>query len=277
MKTSLAEGNQNLNYNKLGIILLSIFLFLVAFYLLIMKPEKYIEKDAYDSIMNRGYIRIGVHTDSKPFGFYDKDGILTGYDIELAKYIAEYILGTNKKIEFVPVTPNNRLLKISTGDVDIVIATLTITPQRQQIINFSTPYDSARLAILVRKTSKISSISDLSGQSVGVVWGTTAEKNMGSIVPNANVVGFKSYAEAYSALKKCSIDAITSDDTILSRFVMDDNDVMILPKKYSREPYGIGFKQGKGSDKLKKTLDEAISDLKQKNVIIRLHKKWLGE
>ena len=263
--------------NKLGIVLLSIFLCLVAFYLLIMKPEKYVEKDIYDSIMERGYIKVGINTDLKPFGFYDKDGNLTGYDVELAKYIAEYVLGTNKKMQFVPVTPNNRLIKISTGEVDIVISTLTITPQRQLIINFSIPYDMARQGILVKKSSKISSISDLSGQNVGVVFGTTAEKNMSNNAPTANIIGFKNYNDAYKALKSGKINALTSDDTILSRYVIDDNELMILPKKYSREPYGIGFKQGRGADKLKKTLDEAISDLKQKNVIIRLHKKWLGE
>ena len=52
---------------------------------------------------------------------------------------------------------------------------------------------------------------------------------------------------------------------------------MLIQKKYSREPYGIGFRQGKGSEKLKRTLDNAITDLKQRNVINRIHRKWLGE
>lgn len=262
--------------NKLGLILLSIFLCLVAFYFLILKPEKYEETDVYESIMKSGIVRIGVNTDSKPFAFYDKEGNLVGYDIDLAKYIAEYLIGSNKKIKFVPVTPSNRLMKISTGEVDIVIATLTITPQRQQIIDFSIPYDTAGQALLVRNTSKISSIGDLSGQNVGVIWGTTAEKNMTALAPSANVIGFKTYNEAYKALKNGKIDAITSDDTILSRFVMSDNQVILLPKRYSKEPYGIGFKKGSGSDKLKKSIDDAISDLKQKNVINRIHRQWLS-
>lgn len=262
--------------NKLGIILLSIFLFLVAFYLLILKPEKYVENDIYEAIMKNGSIKIGVNTDSRPFAYYDEKGELVGYDIDLSKYIAECLLGTNKKIKFVPVTPSNRLLKISTGEVDIVIATMTITPQRQQIIEFSVPYDMAGQALLVRDTSKITSIGDLSGLNVGVIWGTTAEKNLISLVPTAHIVGFKSYIDAYKALKNEKIDAITSDDTILGRFTINDKHVILLPKRYSKEPYGIGFRKGKGSDKLKKSLDDAILDLKQKNVINRLHKKWLN-
>ena len=263
--------------NRLGSTLTIIFLCLVAFYFLVLRPEKYVESDVYDSIMKRGFIRVGVNVDSKPFAFYDKTGELAGYDIDLAKYIAEHIMGSNKNIKFVPVTPSNRLMKISTGDVDIVIATMTITPQREKIINFSIPYDTAGQALLVRSTSEIKSISDLQGQNVGVIWGTTAEKNMVTLAPNAHVIGFKSYAEAYNALKKGKIEAITSDNTILSRFTADDKQVIILPKRYSKEPYGIGFRKGKGSDKLKESLDNAILDLRQKNVLTRIHKKWLND
>lgn len=68
------------------------------------------------------------------------------------------------------------MLKVSTGDVDMVIATMTITPQRREIIDFSVPYDLAGQALLVRSNSRITSIADLAGQNVGVVFGTTAEK-----------------------------------------------------------------------------------------------------
>lgn len=261
--------------NKLGTILSIIFLCLVAFYFFVLKPEKYEEKDIYDTIMEKGIIKIGINTDSKPFGFVNEKGEICGYDADLARYIAQYIVGNRNKIQFVPVTPHDRLIKASTGEVDIVIATMTITPQRKQIIDFSIPYDSAGQAILVRNTSKISSIGDLSGQNVGVIWGTTAEKNMLTLAPTANIVGFKTYNDAYKALKNCKIDAITSDDTILSRFTIDDKQVKLLPKRYSREPYGIGFRKGKGSAKLKEALNNAISDLKQKNVINRLHKQWI--
>lgn len=261
--------------NKLGITLTLIFLSLVAFYLLVLKPEKYEDKDVYEAIKKSGMIRVGVNTDSRPFAYYNQKGELEGYDIDLSKRIAEYIIGSSENIKYVSVTPSDRLLKISTGEVDIVIATMTITPQRREIIEFSVPYDVAGQALLVRSNSQIKAMSDLSGQNVGVIWGTTAEKNMMNLLPTANVVGFKSYNDAYIALKNGKIEAITSDDTILSRFAMNDNQLKLLPKKYSKEPYGIGFKKGKGSDKLKEELNEAILDLKQKNVINAIHRKWL--
>lgn len=261
--------------NKIGLLIIAIFASLIAFYYVVLKPEKFVESDIYDDIMDRGYIKVGINTDSKPFGFYNEKGEVCGYDADLARYIAQYLFNNRKKVEFHRVTTGNRLIKASTGEVDVVIATLTITPQRMKIIDFSIPYDSAGQAILVKSSSKISSIGDLSGENVGVVWGTTAEKNLTSLAPTATILGFKSYKDAYKALKNDKIIAITSDDTILRRFAQEDKGVKLLPKRYTKEPYGIGFRQGKGSDKLKHALDNAITDLKQKNVINRLRRQWL--
>lgn len=263
--------------NKLGFLIILIFGCLITFYYVVIKPEKFVETDIYDEIMDRGYIKVGINTDSKPFGFYCRKNELCGYDADLSRYIAQYLFNNRSKVVFVPVTASNRLIKASTGEVDIIIATLTITPQRMQIIDFSIPYDSAGQTILVKTGSKIAALGDLSGENVGVVWGTTAEKNMINLMPSANIIGFKTYKDAYNALKSGKIAAITSDDTILRRFAQEDKGVTLIPKRYSREPYGIGFRQGKGADKLKHALDNAISDLKQKNVINRLHKQWLGD
>ncbi|MBE7703502.1 MAG: transporter substrate-binding domain-containing protein [Cyanobacteria bacterium SIG28] len=260
---------------KLGISLILIFLGLVAFHFIISPTkDEFKENDVYDEIISRGKIRVGINTDSKPFGFINEKGLVDGYDADLAKYIAQYIVRSRDRIEFVPVTPSNRLIKVSTGKVDIVISTVTITPQREEIVDFSIPYDSAGLAILVKSNSAIKSLTDLSGQTVGVVFGTTAEKNMKNLVPTANLRGFRTYNAAYKALKNNHIDAITSDDTILSRYTVDDKSVKLLPKRYSNEPYGIAFKKGYSTAKLKENIDFAVRDLQQKNVITRLRKKW---
>ena len=260
---------------KLAIILTILFLMLVAIYFLIFKPEEYPEKDLYDSILEKGVIKVGINTDSKPFGFYDENWEVKGYDADLARYIAQYILKSPNAVEFYPVTPANRMLKASTGEVDIVIATMTINSQRREILDFSVPYDAAGQALLVRSNSKITSLADLAGQNVGVVFGTTAEKNMLNLAPTANIIGFRNYRTAYQALKAGKIDALTSDDTILSRFVYEDKSVKLLPKRYTKEPYGIAFRKGKTTKRLKENIDFAIQDMQRKNVILRLRRKWL--
>ena len=250
---------------------------MVAFHILILKPDKYVQSDMYEDIINNNLIKVGINTEIRPFAFKNNDGELCGYDIDLAKNIAEYLLNNREAVEFIPVTPENRLLKLSTGEVDIIIAAMTITPQREKLINFSIPYDNAGQALLVKSSSTVNSMSDLVGQNVGVIWGTTAEKNMQSLAPMANVIGFKSYQEAFNALKAGTIGAITSDDTILSGYATTDKDVKLLPKRYTREPYGIGFRKGKGAQKLEHALNYAINDMKQKNTMIKIHKKWIDE
>lgn len=264
---------------KLGILLILAFLALVGIHFFISPaPDEFSEDDLYEKIKARGVLKVGINPNSKPFGFINAKGDYDGYDVDLARYIAQYIVNNPEKFEIVPVTSSNRLLKASTGEADIVISTITITPQREQIVSFSIPYDVAGQAVLVKKSSSITALSDLAGQNVGVIFGTTAEKNMKNLVPNANLLGFREYQEAYEALKSGKINAITSDDTILSRFALNDSAVKLLPKRYSREPYGIAFKKSTSTVKLKENLDFIIEDLQRKNVITRLHHKWgIGE
>lgn len=252
-----------------------IFAVLTAMYFILFRQtDEFVENDLYTEIIQRGYMKVGINVDSKPYGFYDDKKNIVGYDADLAHYIAQYIVKNPMGVKFIPVTPPNRLIKASTGEVDMVISTVTITPQRQSVVNFSIPYDSAGQALLVRTNSQIKGMSDLAEQTVGVVFGTTAEKNILRLAPTARIRGFRSYPEAYKALKEGQIDAITSDDTILNRFAMDDKEVKLLPRRYSHEPYGIAFKKSKASDRLKEELDYAIKDLKKRNIINRLRKKW---
>lgn len=254
-----------------------LFLIAVATFDILCATDKkeFAETDLYDAIIKRGTIKVGINTDSKPFGFIDENGKPAGYDVDLARYIAQYLVNSPDRFEIVPVTASNRLIKAATGEADMVISTVTITPQRQEIVEFSIPYDVAGQAVLVKSNSSIKSMSDLAGQTVGVIFGTTAEKNMKIMVPTANLRGFRTYPDAYKALKAGRINAITSDDTILSRFILDDSTVKLLPKRYSSEPYGVAFKKGPTTVKLKENIDFAIEDMQQKNVIPRLRKKWI--
>lgn len=260
---------------KLAFVLLFIFMILVGVhFLLAPKSNEFVEDDLLEKIKSKGILKVGINIDSKPFGYINKKGEYVGYDVDLAKYIAQYILNNPEKIEVVPVTLSNRLLKASTGEVDIVIATITITPQREEIVSFSKPYDAAGQAILVNSNSRIFSLADLSGKNVGVIFGTTAEKNIRNLAPNANLLGFKNYDDAYKALKAGDINAITSDDTILNQYAFNDSKVKLLSKRYSHEPYGIAFKKSPSTVKLKENIDFVIEDLQRKNVILRLRKKW---
>lgn len=231
--------------------------------------------DTLDKITQRGKIIIGVKYDTKPFGYFDEKKQLVGYDIDLARIITKSILGDENKVEFKQVTPSNRILALNSGQVDMVIATMTITPQREEVVDFSLPYYMTGQALLVPKDSKISSMSDLNGKKVIIIFGSTAERNLRLIAPDATIAGFKTYINGYNALKSGKADAMTSDETILLGFALGDDSVKLLPRRYSKEPYAIAFKKDAASLRLRNKVDFIIEGLIRTGGIGQLKNKWI--
>lgn len=234
------------------------------------KPATLMEK-----ILKNDKITVGVKYDAKPFGFVDKNGNLQGFDVELAKKIAKNILGDENKVEFVQVTPSNRILTLTSGEVDMVIATMSITPQRKQVVNFSIPYHIAGQALMTPINSDIDGLTDLRDKKVIVVLGTTAEKTIKQVVPSSIVKGYKSNREAFLALKNKQGDALINDDSILTGILVDNPDMKILSKRYTKEPYAIAFRQDKESVSLKNNINHILEHLQKSGELNKLKNKWI--
>lgn len=253
-----------------------IYIFLLGLVILFSGCQKQEEKgDILDKALSRGKLIVGVKFDTKPFGYIDEKQNLTGFDVDLAREIAKRLLGSENKVEFKQVTPSNRILSLNSGQVDMVIATMTVTNERKEVIDFSKPYYIAGQAILVPSESNITSMSDLNGKKVIIIFGSTAEKNTRLMAPEAKISGYKTYTGGYSALKQGRADAITSDDTILMGFAIRDESVKLLPKRYSKEPYAIGFKKGENSKRLRERVNLILDEMIQSAEITRLKAKWV--
>jgi len=250
-------------------------IFAICFVILFAGCTKKDDSDTLTKILKRGKIIVGVKYDTKPFGFINENQQLDGFDVDLAKYIAKFILGDENKIEFKQVTPSNRILSLNSGQVDMVIATMSRTKQRSQVIDFSRPYYDAGQAILVPAKSDIRSMSDLNGKKVIIVFGSTAERNLRQIAPDADIVGFTTYPSGYSALKQGRADAMTSDDTILMGFAMADKSLKLLPTKYSQELYAIAFKKGKDSETLIQRVNFVLDGMEKTGELKQLKNKWI--
>ena len=230
--------------------------------------------DSYNAILNRGYVIAGVKTDTKPFGYINENGEIVGLDIDLAKIIAESIFRDSSKVKLVSVTPSNRLIKLTTGEVDFVVATLTVTPSRMDLVDFTHSYFIAGQTVMVPTKSKVTTLTDLANQNIGVIFGTTAEKNLRILLPTAKVFGYKNYQDAYEALKEGTIQAITADDTILRNYTLNDKTVKILNKRYSKEPYAIAVRKGKENKALLEKINFTLKSIITINKINRLYSKW---
>ena len=251
-----------------------LFSLLILCLLIFTSCGKKVEKTALDIITQRDELIVGVKNDSKPFCFKSKaTGNLEGFDIDVARYVAKDLIGNERKIKFVEVTPNNRIEAITSGQVDMVIATMTITPQRQYFIDFSAPYYIAGQTAVVKEDSDIYTFSDLKRKTTIVVLGTTAEKNIRRIIPTAQIVGYKDYKSAFKALIDGKGDAMSTDDAIISGFLMDHKGYRALKNKISQEPYAIGIKQYEDKQ-LKTTLDVIVTRMKKDGTIRKLKEKW---
>ncbi len=230
--------------------------------------------DDLQSIKTRGKIIIGVRDDTKPFGYRDKDGNLTGFDVDLAKMVAEHLLGDPSKVDFVVVSADERIEALNSKAVDMLIATMTITQQRLRVVDFSEAYYVAGQAVMVRAKSPYTTFNELADQSLIVVYGTTGEKSLRDIYPTARIIAFKTYPEAFAALLAGEAEAIVADDVVLLGYALGDKSVRLLSKRYSREPYAIAFRQGEMSKALQVDVNEYINFLLSTGRLKQLANKY---
>ena len=231
-------------------------------------------EDLYKTIIQRGYLIVGVKTDTKPFGFIDSTGKNAGFDVDIAHHIAKELFHDEMKVKFVPVTDKDRMYVLNSNKADMVIATITITPKRQHFADFSNAYYITGQTLLVTKGSSIRSLADLSNKNVGVIFGSTAEETVKFLLPTAHVLGYRSYEEAYKALKNGTVLGITSDDAILRSYSLNDGSVTLLPKRYSRDSYGIAFRRGDESNYIIEIVNNVLSDMDSRGILNQLKYKW---
>lgn len=227
------------------------------------------------TILDRGKIIVGVKYDSKPFGFIDQDQKLKGFDVDLSKEIAKRLLGSENAIEFKQVTASSRILSLNSGAVDMVAATMTINPKRAQVVDFSVPYYDAGMALMIPKSSNIKTIKDLNNKKVIIVLGTTGEKNVREQAPKAMIQGFRTYNDAFSALKSGRGDVIVTDDTIIAGLIADDANYKMLKDRYTVEPYGIAFRKDENTKTFQDAVNAIINQIKEDGTLEQIKRKWM--
>ena len=210
-------------------------------------------------IVDRGVLRVGVKQDLPNFGYRDPESNqYTGMEVEIAKKVAAE-LGVD--IEFTPVTAQTRGALLDNGQLDMVIATFTITEERKELYNFTTPYYTDAVGFLVRKDSKIqSSWEALDGLTIGVTQGSIQWGLLEEIAAEKGIeLNFRelgSNSEVVVALAAHRVDAFSIDQSILSAFLGKTNELLDL--QYQPSEYGIVTK--KSNTDLATYLDGLVED-----------------
>jgi polar amino acid transport system substrate-binding protein len=226
-------------------------------------------------IVKRGRLVVGVDQNNYRFGFRDpKTGNLVGFEIDLSYEIAEAIFGDRNKVQFRTVTTAEREKAIQDGTVDIVIRSMTMNCDRWQRVAFSTEYFSAGQAILVAKGSKITGLKDLAGQKVCAATGSTSIRNIAAKAPQAKPVSGADALDCLVMLQQNQVAAVSTDDAILAGFAAQDPSTVVLPERFTEEPYGMAMK--KESTDLVRFVNGVLDGVRADGTWTRLYNKWLS-
>lgn len=222
-------------------------LVLVAILLFVVKqpiaqtdtPTELSNSDQVQAIIERGVLRVGVKQDVPNFGYKNPDsGEFEGLEIDIARKIADE-LGVD--IEFTPVTAQTRGPLLDNGQVDLVIATFTITEERKLLYNFTTPYYTDAVGFLVNKDSGIKTFTDLNGKTIGVAQGSITRTLISELADKygiaVNFAELGSYPELSVSLRAHRTDAFSVDQSILSGYIGSKSELMDF--SFSASDYGI--------------------------------------
>ena len=220
------------------------------------------------AIIDRGVLKVGVKSDVLGFGYMDPlTSEYEGMEIDLAKKLAEF-LGVD--VEFTTVTAATRTELLDSGDIDCVMATFTITDERKQSWDFTTPYYTDHVTVLVKDSANLKTLEDLKDKTIGVSSGSTSAKSLvKAMIENGVITGdgfneesfdpatwtegvsFKQYDDYPSistALEADEVDAFCVDKSILAVYKTAGRSY--IDAEFSPQEYGIATQKGSGFSKL---------------------------
>lgn len=219
-------------------------------------------------------ITVGIKYDQPGLGLKEGNDY-TGLDVDVAKYVAEEAgLG---EVTFKEAPSKQREKLITSGQVKMVIATYSITDERKQEVSFAGPYFIAQQALLVTKDGGINDLEDLKGKKLCSVSGSTSATKLKEKVPNVNLQEFDTYSKCADALANGGVDAMTTDDTILSGYAQQESykgKFKVVPGVGGDEIYGIGIK--KGDTDLCKKINKALTKMVDSGEWKKAVEKHLG-
>jgi ABC-type amino acid transport substrate-binding protein len=224
-------------------------------------------------IQEQGEITIGVKYDVPPFGFQNpQTDQVEGFDVDLGRAVAE-ALGVEPK--FIEAISDNRIPFLQDGTADLILSTMTINAERAQEIEFSDPYYIASGRILTKTDSPIQGLEDLAGRRVCTALGSTYEETIREQAPKAKLQLVDSYSECLELIQNGAVDAVSTDDVILTGMIIQDDTLHMVGDELTTEPYGAGIK--KGETEMVEFVNGVFEDMKQDGRWQEIYDKWVGQ
>lgn len=231
------------------------------------------QESTLKTVLDRGKVIIGVPVDSPPFGSIDQNGEPVGFDIDLAKLLAEQL---DVALEMVPMTSVNRIPNLLTGKVDVQVNLFGATPQRARQIAFTSPYTGLIIGVYGPADIPVTSPETIGDRRIAVGRGTTMDTTLSEMVPDENIVRFEDEATSQAAVLSGQADLWAAVNMhIIESNKQNPDRQMELKFIMRRAPASIGLRQGDYD--WMRWLETFVYFNKINGNLQALHQKWLNE
>jgi polar amino acid transport system substrate-binding protein len=267
----------NLNLLKISVAAASLFL------LIPLKPV--CAETVLDKVAKTGIFTAGTSKDSFPFAYADDNRQLSGYSVDMIKLIKVQLEKTLKRpvrLKLVALTPEERIAKLQSGDIDIVCDSASFTWERDQLIDFSSSYGFTGTRLMVKRGTALPGPESLVGKRIGVLPKTTNEDSIRRVQPKAQIVLFKDSTEGYKALQEGKIDGFAGDGLLLKGWLKKTaNTENFQVENYAYSKEGIACMVPENNSKLLDKTNYALLSFMQgvvqnKPSSMAIFDKWFG-
>jgi polar amino acid transport system substrate-binding protein len=240
---------------------------------LMLAPVGPAAADRLDEVKGRGKVIVGISDTTPPFSF-KKDGKIVGYDIDLVHAVAKRLGVT---VEMVGVSSAERIPMLKDGKLDFVATSMTRTPERLKEVDFSVIYFVTPHAVIVKKSSGITSVRQLAGRKASSASTSTAGPNLKEAEPKVELVYVRDYSEAFGLLKNGKVDAFPTDESVLRAIVQQDGhpDDYLFLSDFTKSR-NVGFALKKDEPRFKEAINRALLDVEVSGDAVRIFDAWFG-
>ena len=219
---------------------------------------------------------VGTDAAYAPFESQNEKGEIVGFDIDVVKATAQK---AGIEVKFLNTPWEGIFNSVAQGDRDLLVSAITITPERQQTLDFSTPYFDAQQLIAIKSDSKIAKFDDLKKLKVGVQNGTTGDEVITKLQgkDSVNVKRFESTPLALKEMESGGVDAVVADNGVVVHYVNNNPDSKfktLADSSFASEQYGIAVK--KGNAELLEKINKGLAGIREDGTYNKIYAQYFG-
>ena len=219
---------------------------------------------------------VGTDAAYAPFELQNEKGEIVGFDIDVVKAVAQK---AGFEVKFLNTPWEGIFNSVAQGDRDLLVSSITITPERKQTLDFSAPYFDAQQLIAIKSDSKIAKFDDLKNLKVGVQNGTTGDEVITKLQGknSVNVKRFESTPLALKEMESGGVDAVVADNGVVVHYVNNNPDSKfktLTDSSFASEQYGIAVK--KGNAELLEKINKGLAGIREDGTYSKIYVQYFG-